>query len=189
MGTLDGRDDSLGPHQPSEGLQRVVVNNAGVIRRGAITEATDEDYAVSFAVNVEAPFRICRAAIPLLTEQGGGVIINVASCWGLRPGPNHPIYCMSKAAIASMTQCLGHDHAHQGVRINAVCPLEVDTPMLRSGFTARGLDPQRAIDDLNQSVPLGHIATPAEIADVVLFLASNLSSYMTGQVLRVDGGM
>jgi 2-keto-3-deoxy-L-fuconate dehydrogenase len=150
----------------------IVVNNAGVIRRGAIPEATDEDNAVSFAVNVEAPFRICRAAIPLLTEQGGGVIINVASCWGLRPGPNHPIYCMSKA---SMTQCLDHNHAHQGVRINTVCPLEVDTPMLRSEFTARGLDPQRAIDDLNQSIPLGHIAIPAEIADVVLFLASNQS--------------
>ena len=166
----------------------IVVNNAGVIRRGVITEVTDEDYEVSFAVNVEAPFRICRAAIPLLAENGGGVIVNVASCWGLRPGPNHPIYCMSKAAVASMTQCLGHAHAHQGVRINAVCPQEVDTPMLRSGFEARGLDSKHAVQELNQSVPLGRIAIPEEIADVVLFLASSQSRYMCGALVEINGG-
>ncbi|HJP07192.1 MAG TPA: SDR family oxidoreductase [Arenicellales bacterium] len=166
----------------------IVINNAGVIRRGPITQASDDDYAVSFAVNVEAPFRICRAAIPLLAENGGGAIVNIASCWGVRPGPNHPLYCMSKAAIASMTQCLGHDHAHQGVRINAVCPNEVDTPMLRSGFEARGLDPQHAIDELNKSVPIGHIARPDEIADIVIFLASDQSRYMCGALVEVNGG-
>ncbi len=165
----------------------IVVNNAGIIRRGPITQATDEDFSVSFAVNVEAPFRICRAAIPILAE-GGGAIVNVSSCWGVHPGPNHPIYCMSKAAIASMTQCLGHDHAYQGIRINAVCPNEVDTPMLRSGFSARGLDPQTAIDDLNESVPFGRIAEPGEIADVVLFLASDQSRYMCGALVEVNGG-
>ena len=166
----------------------IVINNAGIIRRGPITEATDDDYAASFAVNVEAPFRICRAAIPLMVEAGGGAIVNIASCWGVHPGPNHPIYCMSKAAIASMTQCLGHDHAHQGVRINAVCPNEVDTPMLRSGFTARGMDPDTAIASLNASVPLGHIAEPQEIADVVLFLASDEARYMCGTLVEVNGG-
>ncbi len=166
----------------------IVVNNAGIIRRGPLTDATDEDYRQSFAVNVEAPFRICRAAIPLLAESGAAAIVNIASCWGLRPGPNHPLYCMTKAALAAMTQCLGHDHAHQGIRINAVCPNEVDTPMLRSGFNARGIDPQTGIDELNQSVPLGHIARPEEIADVVLFLASDQSRYMCGSLVEVNGG-
>jgi NAD(P)-dependent dehydrogenase (short-subunit alcohol dehydrogenase family) len=166
----------------------IVVNNAGIIRRGPITEATDEDYRQSFAVNVEAPFRICRAAIPLLAESGAATIVNIASCWGLRAGPNHPLYRMSKAALAAMTQCLGHDHAHQGIRINAVCPNEVDTPMLRSGFNARGIDPETGIDELNQSVPLGHIAKPEEIADVVLFLASDQSRYMCGSLVEVNGG-
>ena len=166
----------------------IVINNAGIIRRGPITEATDDDYAASFAVNVEAPFRICRAAIPLMVEAGGGAIVNIASCWGVHPGPNHPVYCMSKAALASMTQCLGHDHAHQGIRVNAVCPNEVDTPMLRSGFEARGMDPQTAIQDLNGSVPIGHIAQPAEIADVVVFLASDQSRYMCGALVEVNGG-
>ncbi len=166
----------------------IVINNAGIIRRGPITEATDDDYAASFAVNVEAPFRICRAAIPILAEAGGGAIVNVASCWGVHPGPNHPIYCMSKAAVASMTQCLGHDHAHQGVRINAVCPNEVDTPMLRSGFESRGLDPDTAIASLDASVPLGRIAQPQEIADVVVFLVSESARYICGTLVEVNGG-
>ena len=166
----------------------IVINNAGVIRRGVITDSTDDDYVQSMAVNVEAPFRICRAAIPILAANGGGAIVNVSSCWGVRPGPNHPLYCMSKAALASMTQCLGHDHAHQGIRVNAVCPNEVDTPMLRSGFSARGIDPETAIGDLNRSVPLGHIAQPEEIADVVLFLASDQSRYMCGALVEVNGG-
>ena len=166
----------------------IVINNAGVIRRGVITDSTDDDYVQSMAVNVEAPFRICRAAIPILAANGGGAIVNVSSCWGVRPGPNHPLYCMSKAALASLTQCLGHDHAHQGIRVNAVCPNEVDTPMLRSGFSARGIDPEKAIDDLNRSVPLGHIAQPEEIADVVLFLASDQSRYMCGALVEVNGG-
>ena len=166
----------------------IVINNAGIIRRGPITEATDDDYVTSFAVNVEAPFRICRAAIPILAKAGGGAIVNVASCWGVHPGPNHPIYCMSKAALASMTQCLGHDHAHQGIRINAVCPNEVDTPMLRSGFASRGMDPDTAIASLNASVPLGHIAQPQEIADVVVFLVSESARYICGTLVEINGG-
>lgn len=166
----------------------IVINNAGVIRRGAITDASDDDYNTSFSVNVEAPFRICRTAIPILEKVGGGSIVNISSCWGIYPGPNHPIYCMSKAALATMTKCLGRDHAHQGIRINAVCPNEVDTEMLRSGFEARGLDPQTGIDSLNKSVPIGRIAKPEEIAAVVVFLASDQSSYLCGSLIEVNGG-
>ena len=178
------------PRQVAEALGGldIVVNNAGIIRRGPITDATDEDFRLSLAINVEAPFRICRAAIPIMAEKDGGAIVNVASCWGLRPGPDHPVYCMSKAALASLTQCLGRDHAHQGIRINAVCPNEVDTPMLRSGFVARGLDPEHAIDELNASVPLGRIACPEEIADVIVFLLSDQARYMCGALVEVNGG-
>lgn len=166
----------------------IVINNAGVITRGDITETSDADFALTMGVNVEAPFRICRAAIPVLAARGGGAIVNTSSCWGLRPGPNHPLYVMSKAALASLTQCLGRDHAHQGIRVNAVCPNEVNTPMLRSGFAARGFDPDKAIADLNASVPIGHIAEPDEIAEVVLFLASDAARYMTGSLVEVNGG-
>jgi len=166
----------------------ILVNNAGIITRGVITQASDEDLQRTMAINVEAPFRLCRAAIPILAEAGGGAIVNTSSCWGVHPGPAHPVYVMSKAAIASLTQCLGMDHAHQNIRVNAVCPNEVDTPMIRTGFEMRGLDPDKAIEELNASVPLGRIAEPDEIADVVLFLASEQSRYMCGALLEVNGG-
>lgn len=167
----------------------IVVNNAGVITRGPVTDSSDEDWRVSLGVNVEAPFRISRAAIPIMASAGGGVIVNTASCWGGKaPGPNHALYCMTKAAVTSLTQCMGMDHAHQGIRVNAVCPNEVDTPMLRSGFEARGLDPETAIAELGGTVPLGRIAEPEDIADVVLFLASDAARYMTGALVEVNGG-
>ena len=166
----------------------LLINNAGVMRRGVITDASDEDYALTMAINVEAPFRLCRAVIPIMAGDGGGSIVNVSSCWGLRPGPGHPLYVMSKAAVASLTQCLGRDHAHQNIRVNAVCPNEVDTPMLRTGFEIRGLNPDTAVQSLNESVPIGHIASPQEIADVAAFLASDEARYMCGALVEVNGG-
>lgn len=166
----------------------IVVNNAGVITRGKVTETSDADWDLSLGVNVEAPFRISRAAIPLMAETGGGAIVNVASCWGLRPGPGHAVYCMTKAAIASLTQCMGMDHAGQGIRINAVCPNEVNTPMLRTGFAKRGFDPDTAVLELGKTVPLGRIAEPEDIADVILFLASDAARYLCGTLVEVNGG-
>ena len=166
----------------------ILVNNAGLMRRGTITDTTDEDYNLSMSVNVEAPFRIVRAAIPLMAAAGGGAIVNTSSCWGINPGPNHLIYCTTKAALAAMTQCLGRDHAHQNIRINAVCPSEVNTSMLRTGFEIRGLDPDAAIDELNKSVPLGHIAEPEEIANVIAFLTSDEAGYICGSLVEVNGG-
>lgn len=166
----------------------IVINNAGVITRGDVTATSDADWSLSVGVNVEAPFRICRAAIPIMAAAGGGAIVNTASCWGLRPGPNHAVYCMTKAAIASLTQCMGRDHAHQNIRINAVCPNEVNTPMLRTGFAKRGFDPDTAVVELGKTVPLGRIAEPEDIADVVLFLASDEARYMCGSLVEVNGG-
>tara|TARA_B100000579_G_scaffold228992_1_gene187482 strand:+ start:2681 stop:3412 length:732 start_codon:yes stop_codon:yes gene_type:complete len=166
----------------------ILINNAGVIRRGKITESSDEDLEVSMMVNIEAPFRLCRASIPLLTQRGGGAIVNIASCWGLYPGPSHPIYVMTKAAIASLTQCLGRDHAGENIRVNAVCPNEVNTPMIKSGFSVRGLDPDKGVEELNKTVPLGRIAEPEEIADVVAFLLSDAARYMCGSLVEVNGG-
>jgi 2-keto-3-deoxy-L-fuconate dehydrogenase len=165
----------------------ILVNNAGLMRRGVITDVSDEDFGLSMAVNVEAPFRLCRAAIPIMAAAGGGAIVNTSSCWGLRPGPGHPVYCMTKAAIASLTQCLGRDHAHQNIRVNAVCPNEVNTPMIRTGFKMRGLDPDKGIEELGASIPLGRVAEPAEIAGVIAFLASDAASYMCGSLVEVTG--
>ncbi|MGC6517648.1 MAG: SDR family NAD(P)-dependent oxidoreductase [Candidatus Puniceispirillaceae bacterium] len=165
----------------------VVINNAGIISRGDVTQTDDEALRLSLAVNVEAPFRLCRSAIPLMAEQNGGAIINIASCWGRRPGPQHALYCMTKAALASLTECMGMDHAHQNIRVNGICPNEVNTPMLRSGFAVRGINPDTAIADLNKTVPLGRIAEPEDIADVALFLASDSARYICGELIEVNG--
>ena len=166
----------------------ILINNAGFMSRGDITQTSDEDYELSMKINVEAPFRLIRAAIPVMAKAGGGSIVNISSCWGINPGPNHLIYCTTKAALAAMTKCLGRDHAHQNIRINAVCPNEVNTPMLRTGFEIRGLNPDDAIEKLNQSVPIGHIAEPDEIADVVSFLSSNEARYICGSLVEINGG-
>jgi NAD(P)-dependent dehydrogenase (short-subunit alcohol dehydrogenase family) len=166
----------------------IVINNAGVITRGDVTKTSDADWNLSLGVNVEAPFRVCRAAIPIMADRGGGAIVNISSCWGVRPGPNHAIYCMTKAAIASLTQCMGMDHAHQNIRVNAVCPNEVNTPMLRTGFAERGFDPDTAVAELGKTVPLGRIAEPEDIAEVVVFLASDAARYMCGSLIEVNGG-
>ena len=191
--TGDLTDAAFCDHLPKRAADKmggldILVNNAGIITRGKITDASDDDYMRTMAINVEAPFRLCRTAIPIMANAGGGAIVNVASCWGVHPGPDHPIYVMSKAAIASLTQCLGIDHAHQNIRVNAVCPNEVNTPMIRTGFETRGLNPDKAIDELNASVPLGRIAEPEDIADVVVFLASMQSRYLCGALIEANGG-
>jgi meso-butanediol dehydrogenase / (S,S)-butanediol dehydrogenase / diacetyl reductase len=186
----NGQFCDLLPSQAFEltGRLDIVINNAGIITRGNILESSDDDWSTTMQINVEAIFRICRAAIGIMKVGNGGVIVNTASCWGLYPGPNHVVYCTSKAAVAMMTQCLGRDHAKDNIRVNAVCPNEVNTPMLRSGLAYRGFDPDEAIKELNKTVPIGHIAEPEEIADVILFLASEEARYITGTTLEVNGG-
>ncbi|MGE0004315.1 MAG: SDR family NAD(P)-dependent oxidoreductase [Parvibaculaceae bacterium] len=165
----------------------VLVNNAGIITRGNILETTDEDWERTFDVNLRAMFYTCRRAIGHMKERGGGAIVNIASCWGLYPGPGHAAYCTSKAAVAAFSKCLGRDHAGDGIRVNAVCPNEVNTPMLRTGFVRRGFDPDTAIEELNRTVPLGRIAEPEDIADAVYFLSTDAARYIAGTTVEVNG--
>lgn len=165
----------------------ILLNNAGIIPRGTILETTDDMWFSAMDVNLNAAFFLCRAVIPHMQKAGGGAIVNTSSAWGIYPGPGHVAYCTSKAALAALTKNLGRDHAGDGIRVNAVCPNEVDTPMLRSGFIQRGLDPNTAIEELNKTVPIGHIAEPREIADVIAFLASDESRYICGETVEVTG--
>ncbi|MCW6512672.1 SDR family NAD(P)-dependent oxidoreductase [Lichenifustis flavocetrariae] len=165
----------------------ILINNAGIITRGTILETTDEDWALTLDVNLSAVFYTCRSAIRHMTAQQSGAIVNVASTWGIYAGPGHPAYIMSKAAVASLTKCLARDHARDGIRVNAVCPNEVNTPMLRTGFAKRGFDPDKAVEQLNETVPLGRIAEPEDIADCIAFLASDQARYVAGATLEVSG--
>lgn len=165
----------------------ILLNNAGVIPRGTILETSDDMWFSALDVNLTAVFYLCREVIPAMQKNGGGTIVNTSSTWGLYPGPAHLAYCTSKAALAALTRNLGRDHAGDGIRVNAVCPNEVDTPMLRSGFIRRGIDPENGIRELGKTVPLGHVARPDEIANVIAFLASDESSYVCGETIEVTG--
>jgi meso-butanediol dehydrogenase / (S,S)-butanediol dehydrogenase / diacetyl reductase len=188
----DVRDRAYCERVVAETVQRfggvdILFNNAGIIPRGTILETSDDMWHAALDVNLTAMFLLCRAAIPCMKERGGGAIVNTSSVWGVYPGPGHIAYCTSKGAVASFTKSLGRDHAPDGIRVNAVCPHEINTPMLRSGFERRGLDPQKAVEDLNKTVPLGHIAEPEEIADVMVFLASDEARYIAGETVEVTG--
>ena len=165
----------------------ILINNAGIIPRGDILQTTDEMWSAALSINLTAVFYLCRAAIPHMKKQGGGAIVNTSSVWGVYPGPGHLAYCTSKGAVAAFTQNLGRDHAGDNIRVNAVCPNEVNTPMLRTGFAARGLDPDKAIEQLNATVPLGRVAEPEDIADVIAFLASDDARYIAGALIEVTG--
>lgn len=165
----------------------ILLNNAGIIPRGTVEETTDDMWFTAMDVNLNAVFFLCRAAIPHMKRRGGGAIVNTSSVWGVYPGPGHVAYCTSKGAVAALTKNLGRDAAPFGIRVNAVCPHEINTPMIRSGFERRGLDPQKAIEELNRTVPLGRIAEPEDIADVIAFLASDQARYIAAETLEVTG--
>ncbi len=165
----------------------ILLNNAGTIPRGSIEETTDDMWFAAMDVNLNAAFYLCRAAVPHMRHREGAAIVNTASVWGTHPAPGHIAYCTSKGALASFTQHLGRDCAPLGIRVNAVCPHEINTPMLRTGFKRRGLDPDDAIATLGRSVPLGHVAEPEEIADTIAFLASAEARYVAGALLEVTG--
>ena len=129
----------------------VLVNNAGINRRGNIMAISEDDWQATFAVNLDAMFHLCRAVIPQMMARGGGAIVNTASQWGLHPAPNHIAYNVSKAAVASFTQNLGRDYAPHRICVNAVCPGEIHTPMLEAGVRRSG----RTIADLDKMVPYG----------------------------------
>jgi 2-hydroxycyclohexanecarboxyl-CoA dehydrogenase len=161
----------------------ILCNNAGINRRGALLELTEEDWVATFAVNLNAMFHLCQAALPHMIDAGGGAIVNTASQWGLYPAPGHIAYNTSKAAVAAFSQNLARDYAPDKIRVNAVCPGEVRTPMLEAGLARSG----RSIEDLNKLVPFGRIGEPEEIAALVAFLASDEAAYMCGSVIEITG--
>ncbi|MER9881932.1 SDR family oxidoreductase [Mesorhizobium sp. M0118] len=111
-----------------KGRVDILANNAGINRRGNIEAVSEDDWRLSFAVNIDAMFHLCKAVIPHMIGAGGGTIVNMASQWGLYPAPNHIAYNVTKAAVASFTQNLGRDYAPHKIRVNAVCPGEITRP-------------------------------------------------------------
>ncbi len=166
----------------------VLVNNAGVFEAGNAVEATDESWRLIMAVNVDALFYLSRAGVRQMLKQGGGVIVNNASEWGLKGEPGHVAYTTSKGAVVQLTRSMALDHAQQNIRVNSVCPGEILTEILEDVVRGTPGDFDTNMKELANGVPMKRLANTDEVAQCVLFLASDAASYVTGANLSVDGG-
>jgi meso-butanediol dehydrogenase / (S,S)-butanediol dehydrogenase / diacetyl reductase len=166
----------------------ILVNNAGILYTANALETSDEQWLDTMAVNVNALFYVSRAAVRHMKSAGKGVIVNVASEWGLNGETNHVAYCASKGAVIQITRCMALDHAKDHIRVNSVSPGEIHTRMVDDILAKRGGDLSQNLQDLAAGIPMRRLAQPAEVARCVCFLASDLASYVTGTNLAVDGG-
>ncbi len=165
----------------------IVVNAAGIIIRKDAVETSEEEWDRVINVNLKGPFLVSKYAIPYMRRSGGGSIVNIASGWGLKGGPRAVAYCASKGGLVNMTRAMAIDHGKDDIRVNCVAPGDVDTPMLKEEARQLGMNFQDFLKDAANR-PIGRIGRPEDVANAVLFLASDLSSWITGSVLVVDGG-
>ena len=165
----------------------ILFNNAGVFYSHTTLDCSEEEWDLQIDVNLKGTFLMSKFALPQMIQQGSGIIINNSSGWGIVGGDAAVAYCASKGGVVLLTKAMAIDHGRQGIRVNCICPGDVDTPMLPEDARLRGLKWQEYLAGCANR-PLGRIGTADEIAKAALFLASDDSSFMTGAALVVDGG-
>ncbi|CAL9609139.1 2,3-dihydro-2,3-dihydroxybenzoate dehydrogenase [Nocardiopsis dassonvillei] len=177
--------------EEDQGPLDALVNVAGVLRWGAVTEFSSDDWRAVFDVNALGVFQVCRAAARRMAPRGAGAIVTVGSDAGTVPRAGMSAYAASKAAVAHFTRCLGLEMAPRGVRCNVVSPGATDTGMSRARWGGAG-GPHPAVtgvpEEFRVGIPLGRLARPEDVADAVAFLCSPEASHITMHDLRVDGG-
>jgi 2-keto-3-deoxy-L-fuconate dehydrogenase len=173
----------------SVGALDVLFNCAGYVHQGTILQASDDDWDISFAINVRSMVRTIRSALPAMIAHGGGSIINMASvCSSIKGLPNRAVYGTTKAAVLGLTKSIAADFVGRRVRCNAICPGTVETPSLRDRMAQLGdVDEARRMFTARQ--PMGRLANADEIVPIVVYLASDESSFATGQWFNIDGGI
>lgn len=169
------------------GRLNILFNNAGVFFPHTAVDCSQEEWDLQMDINLKGTFLMSKAALPHMIEQRSGVIINNSSGWGMAGGDSAVAYCASKGGVVLLTKAMAIDHGRQGIRVNCICPGDVDTPMLPEDARLRGLKSEDYLAGCADR-PMGRIGTSDEIAKAALFLASDDSSFMTGAALVVDGG-
>jgi len=165
----------------------ILFNNAGVFLPNTAVECTEEEWDAQVDTSLKGTFLMSKHALPHMIRQARGSIIHNSSGWGIVGGDRAVAYCAAKGALILLAKAMAVDHSRQGIRINCVCPGDVDTPMLPEDARLRGMDWKKYLEGCANR-PMGRIGTAEEIARAVLFLASDESSFMTGAALVVDGG-
>jgi len=165
----------------------ILFNNAGVFYPHTALDCTEEEWDQQIDINLKGTFLMSKYALPHMIARGGGVIVNNSSGWGLVGGDAAVAYCASKGGVVLLTKAMAIDHGRQGIRVNCICPGDVETPMLPDDARQRGMKWEEYLAGAANR-PMGRVGTAEEIARSVLFLACDDSSFMTGAALVVDGG-
>ena len=176
------------------GAADILVNCAGFVDHGTVLDCTDDDWDFSFDLNVKSMHRTIRAFLPAMLDNGGGSIVNISSAVSSIAGlPNRYVYGASKAAIIGLTKAMAADFIRQGIRCNAICPGTIESPSLEGRIDALAAKSGRSLAEVRQAFidrqPMGRLGTAQEVAALAVFLASDESSYITGQPHLVDGGL
>jgi 2-keto-3-deoxy-L-fuconate dehydrogenase len=176
------------------GALDILVNCAGYVHQGTVSDCSDGDWDFSFNLNVKSMHHMIKTFLPAMLEKKRGSIVNIASAVSsIRAVPNRYVYGATKAAVIGLTKSIAADFIKQGIRCNAVCPGTIESPSLDERITAVSEQSGRSLDQVRQDFvarqPMGRLGTAEEVAGLVLFLASDESSYITGQAHLVDGGM
>lgn len=180
-------DRVIAATEAAHGTVDILVNAAGTIVRADAVDTSDEEWRRIFSVNIDGLFFMCRAAVRGMVARRSGSIVNFGSIWGEVGAPGHAAYAATKGAVHQLTKSMALEHARHGIRINAVVPGEIRTPML-SSHRDRAPTEQELHDMADRAVPMGRLGDPKEVAEVVAFLASDAASYMTGSLVTVDAG-
>ena len=165
----------------------ILCNCAGVAIRKDVVDLTEEEWDLALDVTLKGIYLLSHEVVPHMIRTGGGSIINIGSGWSLKGGPRAAAYCAAKGGTVNLTRAMAIDHGKHNIRVNCVCPGDVDTPMLRSECAQLGEDPQTFMKE-SANRPLARVGSPEDIANAVLFLASPMANWITGAALVVDGG-
>lgn len=166
----------------------IVVANAGELGLGRADELTDQQWRQTIGLNLDAIFYLCRAAIPQLQKKSASAIVINGSIAAWKGFPGHAAYCASKSALVGLTHQLARDYGRDQIRVNMMAPGPIDTPLLRESVVAFP-NPETILEETASGTAIGRIGQPQDVAELALFLASNRSSYITGAVIPIDGGI